>query len=99
MQFRQKQPPHMPILEKRGSVDVSCSSHEKNLLPSFSSILRPVKMPRKARYRARATLRRAHPVPPPHVASSRPHRAATRSVTRVHIREVLQGQECSEATA
>ena len=69
MQLRQKQPPHMPILEKRGSVNISCSIHEKNLLPSFSSILCQAKISCKAHYRASATLRRANQTPPPYVAS------------------------------
>jgi len=38
-------------------------------LPSFSSILCPVKMPCKACYPATATLRRANPLSPPHMAS------------------------------
>jgi hypothetical protein len=69
MHFRQKHPPHMSILEKRGLMSVPCFSHEKNPLPSFSPILCLAMTLCKAYYRASATLRRTSAVPPPHVAS------------------------------
>jgi hypothetical protein len=69
MHLRQKHPPHMFILEKRGSMSIPCLCHEKNPLPSFSPILCLATTPCKAHYRAITTLRRTSVAPPPYVAS------------------------------
>ena len=91
MQLRQKQPPHMPILEKRGSVNISCSIHEKNLLPTF----RPFYV--RLKYPVKRIIERAQPLegrtrPHLHMWPLGPHRVATQSAPpQAHIRSHLQG--------
>jgi hypothetical protein len=83
MHLRQKHPPHMSILEKRGLMSVPCFSHEKNPLPCFSPILCLATTLCKAYYRASATLRRTSAVPPPHVAS--------RNMSHGYLADVAEG--------
>ncbi len=80
MQFRQKQPPHMPVLEKHRSINVACLSHELSPPAVVFVILGAVKIPCKARNRATATPRRANPAPPPYMWPRTLHRTANHSV-------------------
>ena len=82
MHLCQEHPPHMFILEKRGSISAPCLCQEKTPLPSFSLILGLVMRPCKAHYRASATRSRTHTAVPPYVASRRSTSRGYRAMVR-----------------